>query len=980
MPTRTVAVPGPITLVPGGSLEGTVRRQARDHPGLPTDPGQVAADLSARRDGVPLTFSQPRNGGGDWSLLVYGRSYVARLFLTQHKGGYTIASINPLRIRDHHRLAEGYLRVLATRWDLVYLTRQIPQGANAHWDLLAKEWRQLGTDLAAERGAPPVTEQQAALLDTIDRVIDATEKITTQEARSTPPFAYRDISSTTERRRGRHATYVFELLPGRQPEEGAFVQVRGEPGQRGQVTRAVGESVTVRFDEAIDWDRIPRPGELEETPSSIVYDKQREAVALLRGRQSHNPTLLSVLVDNKVRQIPAASAAPALPLDEDQESAYLRALTVPDMLLVLGPPGTGKTRTISQIARTCALERGERVMITSHSNRAVDNVLSKLPRDLEVVRVGHVGRVTEEGQPYLLERRVAELRERILTVTRGSMAAYGDLDAASGWAGQLDERVRGLEAALVERAQAAAGLASARRAAGGAAQVRVDELTASMTSLTGRLHGNERRARSLARWRDWADARRSVPLAGLLLALVARVLARRGQKLRHQREQLHAAERKLAGELAEAERDLDAVTRGDPAVRAARDRVDGVDARRAELRAQALPAARALRAAVNAIEAAPGVRDAGEPELTEQDLFRLRAWASERVPLLFGRKMVLADWHAEVSGATDQLYTELIRYADVIATTSIGAASRPELSKLAFDLAIVDEAGQIGVADALVPLVRARRGVLVGDHNQLPPFLDSDVESWGAGIGDPVVRTLLAKSALEILVEVLPDSHIAPLTWQRRMPKAIADFVSVSFYAGRLQTGISREHRDPLFGAPFAFVDTSKLPGRREQSGRAREAWGQSGYVNKAEADLLAELAMFYHRRGADWAVIVPYRAQLAMIKAALAPRIGDVKLTGLNVGTVDSFQGGERDVILWGFTRSNRDGRIGFLRELRRVNVAFSRAKEQLVLVGDMETLTSATDGAFRELAESLRGYLAQRGEVRRYSDISARLADLDS
>jgi superfamily I DNA and/or RNA helicase len=256
------------------------------------------------------------------------------------------------------------------------------------------------------------------------------------------------------------------------------------------------------------------------------------------------------------------------------------------------------------------------------------------------------------------------------------------------------------------------------------------------------------------------------------------------------------------------------------------------------------------------------------------------------------------------------------------------------------------------------------------------------VEAWGAGIGDPVVRTLLAKSALEILVEVLPDSHIAPLTWQRRMPKAIADFVSASFYAGKLQTGISREHRDPLFGAPFAFVDTSKLPvpERREQSGRAREAWGQSGYVNGAEADLLAELAMFYHRRGADWAVIVPYRAQLAMIKAALAPRIGDVRLTDLNVGTVDSFQGGERDVILWGFTRSNHDGRVGFLRELRRVNVAFSRAKEQLVLVGDMETLTSARDGAFRELAESLRGYLAERGEVRRYSDIRARLADRNS
>jgi hypothetical protein len=149
-------------------------------------------------------------------------------------------------------------------------------------------------------------------------------------------------------------------------------------------------------------------------------------VALLRSRQAHNPHLLSVLVDHQVRQIPPSTAIPAEPLDDDQLVAYQRALTVPDALVVLGPPGTGKTRTISQIARTCALEQGERVLVTSHSNRAVDNVLAKLPRDIEAIRVGHEGSVTEEGMPYLLGRRAAELRERILTVTRGSMAAHAD--------------------------------------------------------------------------------------------------------------------------------------------------------------------------------------------------------------------------------------------------------------------------------------------------------------------------------------------------------------------------------------------------------------------------------------------------------------------------------------------------------------------------------------------------------------------------
>ena len=76
----------------------------------------------------------------------------------------------------------------------------------------------------------------------------------------------------------------------------------------------------------------------------------------------------------------------------------------------------------------------------------------------------------------------------------------------------------------------------------------------------------------------------------------------------------------------------------------------------------------------------------------------------------------------------------------MLASTCTGAGSRPELADLDFDLAIVDEAGQIGVADALIPLVRARRAVLVGDHMQLPPFLDSEVDAWGKLAGDPVVQ------------------------------------------------------------------------------------------------------------------------------------------------------------------------------------------------------------------------------------------------
>ncbi|MEK8173612.1 AAA domain-containing protein [Streptomyces sp. M19] len=172
----------------------------------------------------------------------------------------------------------------------------------------------------------------------------------------------------------------------------------------------------------------------------------------------------------------------------------------------------------------------------------------------------------------------------------------------------------------------------------------------------------------------------------------------------------------------------------------------------------------------------------------------------------------------------------------------------------------------------------------------------------------------------------------------------------------------------------MAFVDTAALPDRvrRETTGRrAVERLGRQGVLNTCEAVLLARLAAFYHRRGAEWVVIVPYLAQRAEVIGHLTPLIGDSQLAASSVGSVDSYQGGEREVVLYGFTRSNSQGRIGFLKELRRANVAFTRAKSQLVMTGDLGTLLRADDPGFRALAEQLHRHLRERGELRDYQDV---------
>ncbi len=981
MSLNVVVLPTPIVLVPSVSLEGQVRRLARDHPGLPVDPRKLEADLNARTDGVATTFSEPRNGGGDWSLLVHTQTCVIRLFLrTKHQekkppDAYTIAAINPLRLRDHHMLAQGCLLLRPTRWQVVFDPRQIPQGSDAGWSRLVAEWGKLTAELAAQRSASVLTAQQVGFLDTLDQLIDATEKITLAEA-TARCFPYRDVAATAEQRHGTHAIYRFRLAGGSLPEEGLFVRVRGEPEQRGQVTGVESGWVTVRFDDLVDWTRIPRQGELEVTASRVVFDMQRQAVGSLRARQGHSPNLLSVVVDHHVQPMHPASAEPTEDLDDEQRDAFRKAVTVDDMLLVLGPPGTGKTRTISQIAQACAND-GKRVLVTSHTNRAVDNVLSRLPRDLTAVRVGNDGKVTPEGQPYLLERQAAKLRQGVIDATERSLPAYEHIELAAGWAGELDDRLDTLSAIRDEQARIRAELDRARRAVGGAAQIRVDQLTSAYRKPEKALARHQARTQRVARRRNRALARTGWPLLGVLFGWLLRRCDRRLNTAQETEQRLRDTLNQAQEALDEAEQELDAATRDDPTVRAVHAKMSRETQRRGDCYAAALKAAHACRAILSAVQTPPAVRDEGEPEITEQDLTDLSAWLATQLPLFTARASLLGDWHKDVSGATDQLYPELIRYADVIAATCIGAASRPELSDVDFDLAIVDEAGQIAVTDILVPLVRARRGVLVGDHQQLPPFLDSEVQAWGKSVENPAVIELLKKSALELLVNELPDTHVVELIKQRRMPLVIADFISAAFYHKKLKTEVHREHHDPLFRSAMAFVDTARLPPeqRRERSGRARERWGQPGYTNPIEAELLTELAAFYHQRGVEWAVIVPYKAQVAEITAALTNLIGAADLVKLNVGTVDSFQGGERDVILYGFTRSNADGKVGFLDELRRANVAFTRAKHQLVLLGDMSTLTMASDPGFRQLAQSLRDHVAYQGDIRQYIEIRDRL-----
>jgi hypothetical protein len=874
----TVDLPGWVVLASSSKLEQKLKNLARDNPGLPAGTGQINHDLAARPDGIPVILREPKSQQKDCSIGLHMRSYVIWLYETRRNDAYTIGHVAPLRLRDHDQLARGCLLVRA-RWHVVGDLREVPPGSQSQWLELRTHWEKLKARQGDQREVPALSAHHAAYLNTLDGLIDATQRLQEKKRSSAPTYPYRLAKSTGERRHSSSPVYVFDIVGGSMPERGAFVQVHGEPGQRGQVTRVHDKQVTVRFDQPVDWEQLEPQGQLEETSSNVVFEKQREAVASVRDREACNHSLLSTLVDHKVLPIAPVDERPAEQLDDDQQAAFQRALGVQDMMVVLGPPGTGKTRTISEIARSYALAPGRGpVLIASHTNRAVDNVLAKLPEEVTVVRIGNEGKVGPEGRPFLLERQAADLRDEITPSIREALRRYQNLELAAQWTGELGRHLDALAAAETDQQAAHSELARARRAAGGLAQSAVDE---AVVAVQKHEHDQIRwngRIQRLGRRRARSAARATMPLLGSLFRAVTRSRDRRilacQAGIAQTEPHLVAARQHLYN----AEAALDQATRHVPEVQATRQILEAATQRADENRLAAAAAAGNCRAAAATMEVVPET----------DDLPYLRVWLTERLPLLAARAKLLQEWHDTVcEEATEQLYPELIRYADVIGATCIGAASRQEIAGVEFDIAIIDEAGQIGVTDILVPLVRAKRAVLVGDHRQLPPFVDSDLKSQARSFDAPV-RDLLTKSALEMLVEVLPDSHVKLLSQQRRMPEVVARFISDAFYDGKLKTMVRRTHRDPLFTGPLAFVDTTQLPSRERSERKAN-----AGIDNPAEARLLSRLAAYYDQSGAEWALIVPYTAQVKLIKDNLYAMSMDGDVIEANVGTVDSFQGG---------------------------------------------------------------------------------------
>lgn len=276
----------------------------------------------------------------------------------------------------------------------------------------------------------------------------------------------------------------------------------------------------------------------------------------------------------------------------------------------------------------------------------------------------------------------------------------------------------------------------------------------------------------------------------------------------------------------------------------------------------------------------------------------------------------------------------LFSEARVIACTLVGSANRL-LTGQKFGTLFIDEAAQALEAACWIPIRKADRVILARDHCQLPPTVKAP-EALRAGLGHTLMQTI---------VKSKPDT-VSLLKLQYRMNDEIMRFSSEWFYGGMLQSAPEVKYRSILdFDTPIEWINTEGLDCNEEFIGE------NYGRINKSEAELSIEQLKGYITKigrerfldeRIDVGMISPYKAQVQYLRRLVRnDAFFKPYRQAITINTVDGFQGQERDVILISLVRANEEGQIGFLNDLRRMNVAITRARMKLIILGDASTLT---------------------------------------
>lgn len=647
-----------------------------------------------------------------------------------------------------------------------------------------------------------------------------------------------------------------------------------------------------------DPSQLPKSGALDFDAEASKSKLRREQAALdrLSSGKAVRPHLKTLLLDprNATPPTPVRVDSFFTPgLDGPKQEAISAALGSTDALVVEGPPGTGKTTFIAElVAQELSRNPGARILLTAQTHVAVDHALAgiaKLNPDASIVRLGRQDQMAEGIEDLSLPARLEQARDTVVDAGRAFLRALAielglDVDNA-----EVETLAADLEARLARLANVRSRLALRRDE-----RKVLSEQVAEHQELASRVlevAASIERAMSAGSTSELLDAGRLFLESGVDLASSLESGGSVGEKLLAVEQVL----KELSGQLATE-------TEGEGATRT----------RLAELLG-------------------------ANPSSKAQDLLaEVGARSSTADDPKYNRLSELAAEWAERFGKGSEFNAVIIAGASVIGATCVGLTGVRGADSVDFDLCIVDEASKATATEALVPLVQSRRWVLVGDQNQLPPFVEQSLhEPEFLGRFDLRAQQI-GQTLFSELADGLPSAAVVSLTHQHRMHPAIGGLISDCFYGSRLTSG-EREVDDRVklaLGSPVTWLDTSS---RND----CREVASGTSYLNQREVrttgEVLRRLNFVAEKSGhMKVAILTGYDPQRRALLDFVNRNEAELSSLDVHVANVDAYQGQEADVAIFNVTRSNETGQLGFLQHEARINVALSRARDGLVIIGD--------------------------------------------
>ncbi len=668
-------------------------------------------------------------------------------------------------------------------------------------------------------------------------------------------------------------------------------------------------------------------------------------------------------------------------LNENQKDAIRLALNAPDFCLIQGPPGSGKTTIITEMIRNF-VSRGQKVLVCSKGNLAVDNVLEKWIKENKERSDGHL--CVRLGERFKLEflegytpaNVTSRLQEKIHNKTkqeRDQLIAQinnrinhfeKNVDILSKPAyvcvifceltSILTQLCNHYEEAAASYKFGTGNIPNKLESGQKALSVVYHELM--LPTYKSLCSTDALRPEQIIRFDGFFNqflGLLDATLQELHLAWFWRLLSGKRINLWKELEEQLESKRKLLTNIGITGKDF----AGNPFINE---------------KTLQLPEFGNTPSPTHVLSAVTNFRTA-LLEFTKNERIKL-----SRI------KSILNDWLVELgSGVSEPLEKNVVLDCiPVIGSTCMGIMSDSDFKSITYDAVIVDEAGQIPIFDILVPIIKAKKVILIGDHLQLPPMDENDFATYyAAQKTDSKEGKLFDECKKEIAqwynVSLFETLYNAPtldaaktmLNTQYRMHPDISEFISESFYDGKYLAGVTSEQRTLTiagFEKPIYFYDTCALsPEKRAETNH------NPGYSNKTEAELLSDILLKLilairdgcytganlvlkdnegNVTGYDIGVISGYKKQVKEIFNLTRQKLEqfmsyDEAMTHMDrfmISSVDSFQGRDNQIILFSMTRSNPDGKIGFLKDVRRLNVAMTRAKSLLIMVGDSGTLTA--------------------------------------